>query len=255
MARPLLLLCVLLLRASAFAQSFLPPEPLGGTNAVRWLLEQELVFPPEALAANTEGEVEVAFLVRTDGSTADLHVVHSLRHDCDVEALRLAALVRWHPASVGGSLMDKEHQLTIPFSAKKYKKAQSKGTNACTHRTDGEADASGHIYKDREVDTLAAPLIEKGLRGLPSYLGANMRYPEEAYRRDIQGKVTIEFVVETSGSVSNLRATEALGGGCDDEAMRLVRSMCWKPAVLKGQRVRSTMKLDIQFRLDPSKRP
>jgi protein TonB len=67
--------------------------------------------------------------------------------------------------------------------------------------------------------------------------------------------VGVEFVVETSGNVSNLRAVEALGAGCDDEAMRLIRSMKWRPAFKNGQRVRSIMKLDIQFRLNTNQRP
>lgn len=66
--------------------------------------------------------------------------------------------------------------------------------------------------------------------------------------------MSIEFVVETSGAVSNLRTLNFLGGGCDDEAMRLARTLCWRPAVKDGQFVRSVMKLDIQFRLDPSRR-
>ncbi len=61
-------------------------------------------------------------------------------------------------------------------------------------------------------------------------------------------------MVETSGAVSNLRTLNFLGGGCDDEAMRLARTLCWRPAVKDGQFVRSVMKLDIQFRLDPSRR-
>jgi hypothetical protein len=46
-----------------------------------------------------------------------------------------------------------------------------------------------------------------------------------------------------------------LGAGCDDEAMRLIRSMKWRPAFKNGQRVRSIVKMDIQFRLDANQRP
>ncbi|MFT3886053.1 MAG: energy transducer TonB [Flavobacteriales bacterium] len=254
MRRFLPLLAAALLAHAADAQSFAAPEPVGGNNAVKWLLEQELTFPPAALEAEVDGNVGLEFMVRADGSIADLHVLHPLRPDCDAEALRIARMIRWVPASVGGSLMDKEHELAIPFNAKKYKKAHAKA-QGCPKPTNGEADASGRIYKDREVDSLAAPLVKGGLRGLPAYLSENLKYPEEAFRRDIQGKVTLEFVVEASGSISNLRTTEPLGAGCDDEAMRLIRSTCWRPAIAKGQRVRSLMKLDIQFRLDPSKRP
>jgi protein TonB len=104
------------------------------------------------------------------------------------------------------------------------------------------------------VDTLAVPRIPGGLRALPQFLATNLHYPPEAFRLDIQGQVSIEFVVETSGTISNLRTLNFLGGGCDTEAMRLARTICWIPAVKNGKHVRSIMKLDIQFRLDPSRR-
>lgn len=249
------LLSALLVPMVLHAQGFAQPEPYGGADAVRWMLEQEMRFPEEALAAGVESEVAVAFDVLADGTTRNMRVTVPLRPDCDAEALRLVRLIRWRPASSGGTAFDTDHSILIPFSAKRYRKAHAKAP-ACTRPAfTVTADPSGRLFTEREVDTLAMPLIDKGLRGLPAYLAANLHYPQEAYRRDIQGKVTIEFVVETSGNLSNVRALEFLGAGCDDEAMRLVRSICWKPAIDNGQRVRCIMRLDIQFRLDPSKHP
>jgi protein TonB len=254
MPRSVLFLSLLTLLNGAAGQSFLPPAPYGGDQAVKWLIEQEFVMPPEALEAGTEGEVEVTFTVRTDGRSKDMRVSMSLGRALDREALRVANLIRWHPASVGGSALDTERTLKIPVSAKRYKKLHGKDQAAKPYLA-YPADGSGEILPDRSTDSIAVPLIPKGLRGLPTYLGENLRYPEDARRRDMQGKVVVEFVVETSGSISNLRAVEALGGGCDDEAMRLIRSMAWKPAFKDGQRVRTLMRMDIQFRLDANQRP
>ncbi len=238
------------------AQSFMPPEPYGGAQAVKWLCEQEIQFPQAALQAAVDGTVEIGFIVQSNGEVRNLHVNRSIRPDVDAEALRVAKLIRWHPASVGGSSLDKEHELEMPFSVKKYMKAHPRGAAPEPKVFESiPADTTLTLYTDRQTDSLAVPLIPKGIRGLPTYLGANLRYPEDARRRDIQGKVGLEFVVETSGTVSNLRATEALGGGCDDEAMRLIRSMAWRPALKGGKRVRSIMKMDIQFRLDANRRP
>lgn len=253
-SRPAYLLLLLLLCGQLQAQSFASPEPYGGKQAVNWLLEQEQHFPPEALDAGLNGEVVVAFKVMVDGSAENIRVQIPLEPACDAEALRLARMIRWVPASVGGTTLEKDHSLAIPFNAKRYKKQRAKA-KTCPALTDNlPGDDSNTLYEDKQVDTLATPQIPHGLRGLPNFLAQNLKYPPEAFRLDIQGKVTIEFVVETSGSVSNLRALSFLGGGCDDEAMRLVRSICWRPAMKDGQRVRSTMKLDIQFRLDPSQR-
>lgn len=251
---PTLATCALL--QSTMAQSFLPPAPYGGDQAVRWLYERELRMPAEAIAGKAEGQVELTFQVLQDGTTRNMRVTRSMGEALDAEALRVASLIRWHPASVGGSALDTERTLEVPISAKRYaKRNKERAAAEPSGRLAAEAEATGTLYTDKQVDSLAAPAIAKGLRGLPAYLAAELRYPEDARRRDIQGKVGLEFVVETSGTVSNLRTIEALGGGCDDEAMRLIRELDWRPAMKGGRRVRSVMKLDIQFRLDANSRP
>ncbi len=95
------------------------------------------------------------------------------------------------------------------------------------------------------------PMVPNGLKGLPAHIAANLHYPGDAYKRDLQGTVRLDFVVEPSGSISNLRALDELGGGCNEEAMRLVRSICWAPAVRDGHRVRCVQQLSIRFHIPP----
>lgn len=235
-----------------YAQGFSAPEPYGGKQAVAWMLEQEQHFPPAALAAGVNGEVTVSFNVKADGSLGNARVTLPLEPDCDAEALRLAKLIRWKPASVSGTPMDTDHSISIPFNAKRYKKLHAKTTPCPSLELKLPADGSDALFT--MVDTMATPRITGGLRALPQYLADHLKYPQEAFRLDIQGKVTIEFVVETSGSISNLRTLNFLGGGCDAEAMRLARTICWTPAIKDGKHVRSIMKLDILFRLNPSLR-
>lgn len=239
---------------SLSAQGFGAPEPYGGKQAVNWLLDQELHFPPEALATDIKGDVVVAFKVLADGSTSNVRVQIPLDPACDAEAVRVAALIRWKPASVSGTPLETDHSISIPFNAKRYKKLHSKQKPCPPLASTLPVNTSNILYAELAVDTLATPRINKGLRALPQYLADNLQYPPEAFRLDIQGKVTIEFVVETSGSISNLRTLNFLGGGCDDEAMRLARSICWSPAIKGGELVRSVMRLDILFRLNPTLR-
>ena len=255
MARPTLpLLAFLLFIPRVAAQSYSAPEPYGGKQAVAWMLEQEQRFPADALAAGVNGSVTVTFQVRSDGSSANARVTLPLDPACDAEALRLVKLIRWKPASVGGTPLDHDHSMEILFSAKKYKKLRAKSKPCPSLPAQAVVDPSFDLYADKEVDTLASPRVPSGLRGLPQYIAGNLIYPPEAFRLDIQGKVSIEFVVETSGNISNLRTLNFLGGGCDAEAMRLARTLCWVPAIKGGRYVRSIMKLDIQFRLNPSTR-
>lgn len=243
-----------LFTAHATAQGYAAPEPYGGRQAVAWMLEREQHFPAEALAAGVDGSVTVAFQVRADGSLANARVTLPLDPACDAEALRLVKLIRWKPASVGGTPLDHDHSIEIPFNAKKYMKLRAKTKPCPSLPGNAVVDPGFALYADKEVDTLATPRVPNGLRGLPQYIAGNLKYPPEAFRLDIQGKVSIEFVVETSGNISNLRTLNFLGGGCDAEAMQLARTVCWTPAIKDGQYVRSIMKLDIAFRLNPSTR-
>ncbi len=243
-----------LLSTKVAGQGYAAPEPFGGKQAVAWMLEQEQHFPPSALASGVDGETTVTFQVRTDGTVAHERVTLPLDPECDAEALRLVKLIRWKPASTGGTPLDHDHSFNIPFHAKRWSKAQAKAKPCPPLAPSPPADSSFILLADKDVDTIATPRITGGLRALPQYLADNLKYPPEAFRLDIQGKVTIEFVVETSGSISNLRTLNFLGGGCDTEAMRLARTLCWAPAIKKGKRVRTVMKLDIQFRLNPSSR-
>lgn len=89
-----------------------------------------------------------------------------------------------------------------------------------------------------------------GLDQLMKYLSENIKYPEEAIEKGIQGRVLVNFVVEPDGSVSNVKVSRSLGGGCDEEAIRVVKSMPkWKPGKQRGKVVRVSYILPIFFKL------
>jgi protein TonB len=234
------------------AQSFKPCHPFGGEPAVKSFLEQELVFPQAELEKGTKGSVFLIFSVMSTGELRDLRIWRSLTPACDEEALRLGRLVRWHPATVADSPHDAEHYLEVPFDAKRY--SRNMEARRCLGGFRTTADSSLVVHDQRQVDAQPAPDVAGGMKGFPAYMSANMRYPESAYKRDLQGTVKLDFVVETSGNISNMRATEELGGGCTEEAMRLVRTACWTPAVKNGKRVRCTQQVEIQFKLVPRDR-
>jgi periplasmic protein TonB len=80
-----------------------------------------------------------------------------------------------------------------------------------------------------------------------SFIGANIRYPRQALENNIMGTVYITFIVEKNGSISNTVISRGIGGGCEDEAMRIIGIMpLWEPAMQGNKPVR--MKLTIPFR-------
>ena len=82
------------------------------------------------------------------------------------------------------------------------------------------------------------------------YLSKNIRYPEQAKKENIQGRVYVTFVVEKDGSITNAKVLRSIGGGCDEEALRVVNAMPkWEPGKLQGTPVRVQFNLPIVFKL------
>ena len=83
--------------------------------------------------------------------------------------------------------------------------------------------------------------------GLAS-LQKKVRYPEMARRAAIEGRVTIQFIVNEQGKVENPRVIRGIGGGCDEEALKAVMTARFKPGMQRGRPVRVQYSLPIVFR-------
>ena len=95
------------------------------------------------------------------------------------------------------------------------------------------------------------PEYPGGVEAMMKYIAENVKYPEEAKDKDIAGRVFLAFVVEKDGSVSNVKVLRGIGGGCDEEAARVINSMPkWKPGKQKGKPVRVSYQIPIYFKLD-----
>ena len=94
------------------------------------------------------------------------------------------------------------------------------------------------------------PAYPGGDQKLMEYVAKNIKYPQIARETGIQGRVFVGFVVEPDGSVSNVKVLRGIGGGCDEEAMRVVKSMPkWKPGKQRGKAVRVSYMLPVNFKL------
>ncbi|QQR87044.1 MAG: TonB family protein [Flavobacteriales bacterium] len=248
--RSALALPVLLTTTLLQAQSGVP-LPFDGKAEMQRFIEEEMRYPAEELGAQRAGSVTVVFTVHADGRTEDFRVLRSVTPACDAEALRLAGLVRWLPAQRDGQAIASEQMVQIDFDPKRFERLQKKRP---PQESKDDMDASGALYTATQLDSLPEPLIDGGVRGLPLHLGRNMRYPKDAFARSIEGTVHVEFTVETSGRVANVRALEQVGGGCTDEALRLVRTIRWKPGRKNGKRVRSIQEVGIVFKLGTTQR-
>jgi len=95
------------------------------------------------------------------------------------------------------------------------------------------------------------PEFPGGQAAIAEYLYKNLRYPEMAKENNIQGRVSVKFVVNEEGNVSDVQVVKGIGGGCDEEAVRVVKKMpSWKAGKQNGRAVKVWYTLPITFKLE-----
>ncbi len=96
----------------------------------------------------------------------------------------------------------------------------------------------------------ALPTFKGGEKGFGNYLSNNLRYPPDARERGIQGRVIIGFVVETDGSLTNIRILKSVHPNLDAEALRVIKqSPKWNPGLQHGVPVKVTYTMPLNFAL------
>lgn len=94
------------------------------------------------------------------------------------------------------------------------------------------------------------PEFSGGYPALRSYLGNNLSYPSKAIQADIQGKVIVSFTVCEDGSLCDEKIIQGLGGGCEEEALRVIKKMPrWQPGLKDGKPVKVRYILPVVFHL------
>ena len=117
-------------------------------------------------------------------------------------------------------------------------------------------DGKSHLnLKITPTDTVFAvtdemPAFAEGEPALFKYLGANIRYPDEAMSHNFQGVVYVTFVVGKDGSIQNAKILRGVHYSMDAESLRVVRNMPkWKPGTYNGSPVRTAYNLPIRYTL------
>ena len=131
----------------------------------------------------------------------------------------------------------------------------------------GNDDANGEVLKAKEViaepeppkheeenkvfDIVEQqPLFPGGPAALMKYLSENTKYPVVAQENGVQGRVTVQFVVEKDGSISDVHVLRGVDPSLDKEAVRVVKSMPrWTPGKQNGITVRVNYRVPVLFRL------
>ncbi|GAA4848486.1 hypothetical protein GCM10023331_36460 [Algivirga pacifica] len=98
------------------------------------------------------------------------------------------------------------------------------------------------------VEVEASP--RQGLGKFYQWVARNMKYPNQARRMGVEGKVFVSFVVDRQGNITDVKVLRGIGAGCDEEAARVIRkSPQWNPGRVRGRAVKSRRIIPIFFKL------
>ncbi len=94
------------------------------------------------------------------------------------------------------------------------------------------------------------PTPNGGMSAFYQYVQKKLKYPAQARRMGIEGKVFVQFVVDKDGTLTEVKAVKGIGAGCDEEAVRVISGAPkWKPGKQRGRSVKVRMILPITFKL------
>jgi TonB family protein len=243
------------------------PEFPGGMDALMKYVVSNIKYPQDAIDEGKSGRVFVSFVVEKDGRVSNVKVMKGVCESIDKEAVRVvSSMPRWHAGMHKGEPVRVSFQMPIKFQARDL--TGDGDTDAAMVRMEDEDGHSYHI--DRSVETTEKqkndmkpdkngvyqiveqmPEFPGGAEALIEHVGKNIVYPEEAKKKEIQGRVFIGFVVEKDGSINEVKVLRGIGGGCDEEAVRVIKGMPkWKPGMQEGKPVRVSYQMPIVFKLD-----
>lgn len=110
--------------------------------------------------------------------------------------------------------------------------------------------STAHAQEVVQTEVDQAPIPPGGMEGFIKFMSENLTYPEAAKKAEIEGTVVLTFIVQKDGSIQNVEVLRGIGGGCDEEAVRLVKSSPqWTPAKKDNENVDARMRLPIRFKM------
>ena len=221
------------------------PQYTGGEEAMMKYVAENIKYPQAAKDKNISGRVFVSFVIEKDGSVSNVKVVRGIGGGCDEEAARvIKEMPKWKPGMQKGKPVRVNYMMPIFFKlddgqlAKSVKKEKA-------NNPDMTPDKNG-VYQIVEE----MPKFPGGEDALMDYVSKNVVYPKEAQEKGISGRVFVGFIVEKDGSVSNVKVLRGIGGGCDEEAVRVISGLPkWRPGKQEGKPVRVSYQMPINFKL------
>jgi len=216
---------------------------------------QQLKYPEDMKASKIEGKVYVKFVITEKGDVADVQVQKSLTPSADKAALDIVNgmnknVGKWTPGTKNGKPVTMDMVLPISFvlgtqpdQSSKPNIKQEEKLIEMPSQTDEPFTYVEHM-----------PTFPEGQQAMYKFIYERIKYPATARENGISGVVVIQFVVSKEGDIQNAKVLRGIGGGCNEEALRVINEMPrWNPGQHDGRNVSVTFTLPIKFVLQDPK--
>jgi TonB family protein len=207
----------------------LPHFP-GGDSALQKYFHNNLKYPDKVNQNIILKTVYISFKVDTNGQVNSVRVLRSVGHDWDKEAIRVIQMMpRWEPARLSnGKPIASEVNIPVKFHPYYIHVKDTINLDNTLHYSDTTQTLPIEDIDEESFIKVYTPIEAQfhcGDDARNKFLMENIIYPDQAKREGIQGTVYVKFVVEKDGSISNVEIIRGIGGGCDEEVIRVVKMM------------------------------
>ena len=235
----------------------------GGMPALMEYLSKNIKYPEAAMKKGIQGRGIVQFVVEKDGSITNVKILRGVDPELDKEAVRVvSAMPKWNPGTQRGEAVRVRFTVPVMFRLTedkipvKYAPIENKINELVVV---GYAPEGTTVPEEGTIFEVVEQMPEYpgGMPAMMEFISKNIKYPAAAQQAKIQGRVTIQFIVNTEGNIINPRVLRSADPLLDAEAIRLTTIMPkWKPGMQRGQAVNVKYTVPIMFRLqEPEKSP
>jgi TonB family protein len=225
---------------------------MGGTlETFRDWVQENVRYPDDAIKNGITGKVTVTFAVDSKGKISNVKILRGVEKSLDMETIRvLESSPEWVPAKVKGIDVKQQFVMPVVFAlsdtpSKDKVLSPPPPAKPSTEESVAAAKEGKVIFAD-----VNAQFQGGSLEKFREWVQRNVEYPEEAIKKGIFGRVTVQFTVTTEGKVEDVKVLRGVDLLLDKESIRVITSSpIWKPGENDGAPINQQFVMPVIFQL------
>jgi TonB family protein len=225
------------------------PQFPGGDAAINKFIIDNLKYPQAAKDKGIQGKVMVKFVVTANGNVDQVELLKGVEPSLDNEAIRVVKMLPpLQPGKQGGKVVNVWYVIPIAFVLSPSDQISSSSQRPSRYVVQG----NDTIYTSLKE----MPQFPGGQAAFTKFKSDNIKYPVDARKAGFGGTVSIAFIVEKDGSLTDLAISSGVCPSIDAEALRVAKLMPeWVPGKENGRAVKARSNIIFQFVVNPEAPP